>query len=78
MENNGWIKLHRKFLEFEWYHNIPTKILYLHCILKANYKDQKFEGKIIPKGSFITSYDILSKETGLSKQQVRSAIKRLK
>ena len=74
----GYIKLDRKMLEWEWYHNTNTKVLFLHCLLKANWKEGKFEGVSIPKGGFVTSYPNLSKQTGLSIQQVRTALEHLK
>lgn len=77
MINNGWVVLHRKFLEWEWYDDTNTKILFLHIILKANWKDKKWRGIVIKRGSFVTSLAKLSKETGLGVQQVRTSISKL-
>ena len=44
MENTGWIKLHRKFLKWEWYSDINTKSLFLHLLLTANHKDKQWQG----------------------------------
>ena len=74
----GYIKLHRQIVEWEWYKSIPVKVLFLHCLLRANHADKKWQGKTITKGSFVTSYENLSVETGLSVQQVRTAITKLK
>lgn len=74
----GYIKLHRQLLEWEWYKNIPVRIIFEHCLLKANHKDKKWQGQTITKGSFITSYENLAFETGLTVQQVRTAISKLK
>ena len=75
---SGYIKIDRKILEWEWYKNINTKVLFLHCLLKANWKDGKFEGKVIPKGSFVTSIPHLSEETLLTVREVRTALEHLK
>lgn len=75
---NGYIKLHRQMLDWEWYSNIPVKILFLHCLLRANHKDNKWQGITIEKGSFITSYEKLSIETGLTIKQIRTALDKLK
>jgi triphosphoribosyl-dephospho-CoA synthetase len=75
--NAGWIQLHRKFTEWEWYSDINTKVLFIHCLLKANYLDKKWQGENIKRGSFLTSYQHLSQETGLSIQQVRTSISKL-
>lgn len=73
-----YIKLYRQLINWEWYSDIPCKVLFLHCLLKANFTAGKFEGKEIPAGSFVTSYSNLAKETGLTLKQVRLAINKLK
>ena len=75
--NNGYIKIHRKFLDWEWYSNINDCRLFIHCLFKANWKDGYFEGILIPRGSFATSISNLAKETGLTVQQVRTSLKHL-
>lgn len=75
--NGKWIKIFTKFLNWEWYKEQNTKALFIHCLLKANWKDEKFEGNIIPRGSFVTSLDSLNKELGLSVQEIRTALKHL-
>lgn len=78
MNNTGWIKMHRSLLDWEWYGDINTKILFLHLLLKANHKDKKWQGKTIKRGSFITGVHALSSELGISIQMVRTAISKLK
>ena len=63
--------------KWEWYTDIPTKTLFIHLLLTANWADGKFQGIDIPAGSLVTSVAHLSKQTGLSIQQVRTAIKHL-
>jgi len=74
----GWVKLHRKFLEWEWYDKSETVHLFLHCLLKANHKNKNYRGKIVNRGSFLTSRELLSKELGLSQRQIRTSLSRLK
>jgi DnaD/phage-associated family protein len=76
-DSNKWIKLHSKMLDWEWYKNINVKTLFIHCLLKANWKDGKFQGQLIKRGSFVTSLEMLSKETNLSTQQVRTSLQHL-
>ena len=73
----GWIKLHRKFIGWEWYKDANVMRLFLHCLLKANHKDNNWQGNLVKKGSFITSLDTLSHELGLSVKQIRTAISKL-
>lgn len=72
-----WVKLYTNLLKWEWYSDKNTTRLFIHCLLKANWKDGKFEGKEIKRGSFVTSLPKLSEETGLSIQQVRTSLKHL-
>ena len=76
--SQGWIKLHRALLEWEWYDDVNVSRLFIHCILKANHKDNKYKGKLIERGSFVTGFENLSKETNLSVQKIRTAISKLK
>jgi hypothetical protein len=75
---SGWIKLYRQMLEWEWYDDKNTWRLFIHCLLKANYKDKKWRGIIIKRGSFITSINKLSLETKLTPMQTRFSLNKLK
>ena len=74
---DGYIRLYRKFLQWEWYSNVNVKTLFLHCLLKANYKDKNYQGILIKRGTFMTSLDRLHIETGLSVRQIRTALDKL-
>lgn len=74
----GWIKLHRKFIDWEWYKDKNTKILFIHLLLLANHKENKWQGQIIDRGQLVTSIKHLSKECGLTLQQTRTALNKLK
>ncbi len=76
--NTEYIKLFRKMLNWEWYTDINTKVLFLHCLLKANWKDGSWHGHEYKRGQFITSLPSLAKETGLTIRQVRTALEHLK
>lgn len=76
--SNGWVKIHRQFLEWEWYDDTNTKILFLHLLLKANHKDKNYRGQLVKRGSLLTGRELLSKETGLSVMQVRTSLNKLK
>lgn len=75
---NGYIKLHRKMTEWEWYKDIPTKTLYIHLLLKANWSPINYQGVEIESGTVVTTIKELSDETHLSIQQTRTAISHLK
>ena len=73
----GFIKLHRQILDWEWYDDPNTMRLFLHCLLRSNHKDNKWRGYLIKRGEFLTSLETLSLETKLSISQIRTAIKKL-
>ena len=77
-ENNGYIKIHRKILEWEWYDDNNTYRLFTHCLLRANWKSGSWHGIKYNAGEFITSLPTLAKETHLSVSQVRVALNHLK
>lgn len=73
----GWICLHRKMLDWEWFSDPSVAHLFIYLLLAANYEDKKWHGILVPKGSLITSRAHLSAETGLSEKQVRTALNKL-
>lgn len=75
--NGNWIKIFTKLLNWEWYKDSNTFRVFIHCLLKANWKEGKFQGISIPRGSFITSRKILSEELNLTEQEIRTAINHL-
>ena len=77
MEGGNYIQLNRKIKEWEWYKNINTKSLFIHMLISANWKDGRFEGEHIPRGSFPSSIQSLADGCGLTIAQTRTAIKNL-
>ena len=74
----GFIKLHRKIKNWDWIDEPNTFCLFIHLLLNANFEDKKWRGINIKRGEFLTSLSKLSKITGLSMQQVRTALNKLK
>ena len=76
--SEGFISLHRKIMEWEWYQDNNARSLFIHMLLMANWKDKKWRGVLIKRGQFITSYESLARQIGLTAQQIRTAINKLK
>lgn len=76
--NGDFVKMYRSFLEWEWYSDINTSRSFLHMLLKANWKDSKFQGITVPRGSFISSIGRLAEETALTDREIRTAVSHLK
>ena len=64
-------------MNWEWYDNANTKLVFLHCLLRANYENVKWHGIDIPRGAFLTSVATLKKELKLSTQNIKTALKHL-
>jgi hypothetical protein len=70
----GYIQLHRKIKDWAWYHDLPVKSAFIHCLLSANFMQSKFGKLTVQAGQFVTSYERFADQSGLTKKQVRRAI----
>ena len=77
MANEGFIKLYRKMLEWGWYKDGPTKDVFIHLLLVASYEDKFYRGITLGRGQVVTTASEISEKTGLSRQQIRTAISKL-
>ena len=75
---DGYIKLHRKMTEWEWYSDSNTKTVFLHLLLEANFKPTKYRGVELEAGQLVITQEALAVKLGLSRQNVRTAIEHLK
>lgn len=79
MANQGWLKLHRKFLESPIFKDSQAVHLWIHIMLKANHKDGQFLiGNTmidIKRGQLLTGRKALSKETGINESKIRRLLK---
>lgn len=77
MKEAGFVKLHRSMLEWGWYTDVPTRVLFDHLLLVVNWKPGVFLGQKIEPGSVVTSRGKLAKGSGLTEKQVRRALMNL-
>lgn len=73
----GHIKIDRKILNWEWYSDYKMVHLFIHLLLKANYKENTWQGIKIKRGQLITGLSKLSENTGLSMSQTRTCLDKL-
>ena len=74
----GFITIHRKILDWEWYSNSNVMRVFIHCLLRANYQERSWQGNVIGRGQFVTSVSKLSRELGLTPRQISGALDKLK
>ena len=73
-----YINVFRKMLSWGWYTDTVTKAVFLHILLKANYRPSEYKGHTIPRGACVFGRKSWAKELNLTEQQVRTAINHLK
>ena len=74
---NGFIKIHRKLLQWGWYQDNVVKGVFLHLLLTSSFKDTHWMNTTIKKGELVTTNRRLSDELGFSIKQIRTALKKL-
>lgn len=77
MLKNDFIKINRDIVNWKWYKEPLTVMVFIHLILTSNYDDDDSPDSTIKRGQRVLSYATLAEETGLSIQDVRTALKHL-
>lgn len=77
MLENGFIKLHRKILKWEWYDDRNTTSLFIHLLLTVNATDEIWHGVKIKRGSRVSSFAKLAKELNLTIKEIRTCLQHL-
>lgn len=73
----GWIKLHRKLIDWEWFHEPKMVQLFIYLLLSANHEPKLWQGVPIARGQVVTGLASLKAATGLSTQSLRTCLSRL-
>jgi len=74
---DGWIKLHRKFSDWEWFDNSEMVHLFIFLLLNANSENGSWRGMTIKRGQILTGLHSLNERTGISIQTLRTCLNRL-
>lgn len=74
----GFIALHRKIIEWEWFSDAITFRTFIYLLLSANFEPGNYKGKEIQRGQLITSLPKISADLQQTIQQTRTALKHLK
>lgn len=73
----AWIKLHNKFISWEWFAKPEMVQLFVWLLLKAASRDTTWQGIAIKRGQVLISQRKLAAELVLSYKQVRTCLQRL-
>jgi hypothetical protein len=74
---NGKILIDRKILDWEWWSDVNTSRVFFYLILIASWRDTRWKGQEVKRGTVITSLASLVAGTNLTPNEVRTAIKHL-
>lgn len=75
--NDGYIKLYKKMLKWQWYKDSNTLHVFISLLLDANFEDSKAGFEVIKRGQVLTSVKRLHELTGLTTQQIRTSLSKL-
>lgn len=74
---NGYIKLYRSLLDWQWWSESETLKVWIYCLFRARWSESKYKGVSVERGSFTTTYRELAKDLKLSERKTRTALAHL-
>ena len=74
----GWVTLHRKFLQWEWFDKPEMVQLFIWLLLNANYADKKWQGVELKRGQLVITTTKLREALKFTEQRTRTCLERLK
>ena len=77
-EKSTYIKLDRNMRFWRWFKIPKTVLVWIWLIMNANIEDHDFERETIHRGEIATSRNTISSATGLTENEVRTALNHLK
>ena len=77
-DDRTYIKIFHKMLDWGWYGDTNTFRVFMHILLRANYRESEYLGHKIGAGECVFGYNAWADQLGLSVRQIRTAIDHLK
>lgn len=77
MMTDGYIRLHRRLLEWDWFTDSATVHVLIYLLLRANWQTRVWRGVTIEPGQVVTSRERIAESTGLTVKQVRRCLETL-
>jgi len=76
--NSGWIKLHRKITQWEWYDDANTMRLFIHLLLSANHNTTNWHGITINRAQILTGRLKLAQTLRTTERKITTSLNKLK
>lgn len=74
---DGWIKLHRKIIDWDWWTDSYVVHVFIYLLLMANHKAKNVGSRTIKQGQYLTSIRAISRDLNLNERTVMRALKTL-
>jgi len=78
MENTGWFKLHRKFIDWEWFDDAKMVKLYIYFLARANLEAKQWQGITVGRGCLVTGRHKLARDLNMTVAEVRGRMDKLR
>ena len=75
---SGYIKLHRKFLQWGWFDDRNTRDVFLYLLLTANWQENEWQGVTVMPGQVIVGRKKMAAALHLTENEIRTALAHLK
>ena len=76
--NEGFVKIYRSLLDWEWLGDANTSRVFIYLLLRANWKPNRWRGIEIKRGETLETSEGIARVLNMSRQSVRTAIFHLK
>lgn len=73
----SWIKLYRKFEEWEWYDDSYMVHLFIHLLLNASINEREWHGITVHRGQLVTSVSALASKLRITPKIIRNRLNKL-
>lgn len=73
----GWVKIYRKFLDWQWFNDSKMVHLFVYLLLSAAIEDKKWRNITVRRGQLVTTVAELSETLQISVKSVRTCLDRL-
>jgi len=74
---NGWVKLYRQFLDWEWAGDPKMVALFVRLLILASNRDTTWQGVELKRGEAVVGLHALSSASGVSVRGIRTCLSRL-
>lgn len=71
---NGFIKMPRDFLEWEWWGRVPHHFLFEWLLINARVDDRRVKGIVVRRGSLLTTWNEMQQAVGCSRGTLSRAL----